>query len=222
MWLYGVCLSLLTYFTQYNASKVHPCCTKWQDFIPFCGWTIVIFIFNSCLRGACFSVEFPHPSGGYFCFFPLFPAGTLALRTRSGLVVTLAPQLGSPELQGLTAEVAHSPCLTRVWLFIFSSEMSFPHPRAKDKITFPRCFPGLAGLSWGQLFSMKAFCRFSEIPGAQDHLSCPCVGIESQPLGLRPRKQLPVLSHHQLLGMSRLDLKWFLCFLEAGCFHFFL
>ena len=25
----------LTYFTQYNALKVHPCCLNWQDFILF-------------------------------------------------------------------------------------------------------------------------------------------------------------------------------------------
>jgi len=28
----------LTYFTEHNTLRVHPCCCKWQNFILFYGW----------------------------------------------------------------------------------------------------------------------------------------------------------------------------------------
>ena len=39
MILYSICLSL-TYLIKYNTLQVHPCCCKWQNFIPFYGWVI--------------------------------------------------------------------------------------------------------------------------------------------------------------------------------------
>jgi len=30
----------LTYFTGHNSLQIHPCCLKWQNFIPFYVWVI--------------------------------------------------------------------------------------------------------------------------------------------------------------------------------------
>ena len=35
----------LTYFTQYNALQVHPCCCKWQNFFPFYARVVLHYIY---------------------------------------------------------------------------------------------------------------------------------------------------------------------------------
>ena len=43
VWSYGLSLCL-TYFTQYDSLKVHPCLCKWQDFILFYGLVVCVYI----------------------------------------------------------------------------------------------------------------------------------------------------------------------------------
>ena len=130
----------------------------------FYGWRLGILIFNTFLRGACFSVGFPYPSGCYQAAAPLLPVGIQGFHWfRTSVSINSLVEVWA--LRGDRWDLPQA-CqkLTREGGWEVSWGRCLPTQESRTKLSFTCCFPRPAGLSLELLLSTKAFCWFSEVP----------------------------------------------------------